>query len=277
MTLSIDTTLPLNNGIHIPIFGLGTFRSGRGRETQDAVRWALEAGYRHIDTAMIYGNEQDVGEGLRQSGVPREEVFITTKVWNGDQGFDSTLRAYDESLARLGVETIDLYLIHWPIRETRAETWRALLRLYEEKRVRAIGVSNYTVRHLEELQAASPIVPVVNQFELHVYFQRKELVDYCQAKGIAVESYSPLTRGRKLDDPALGQIARGYGKTPAQVMIRWTLQRGCVIIPKSVHRERILENANVFDFEISLHDMQSLAQMDEGFQTIRPGFMEGEW
>jgi methylglyoxal/glyoxal reductase len=277
MTLTINSTIRLNNGVEMPIFGLGTFRAERGRETQEAVRWALEAGYRHIDTAMIYGNEQDVGEGLRQSGVPREEVFITTKVWNGDQGYEATLRAYDESLKRLGVETVDLYLVHWPIKETRADTWRALLRIHEEKRVRAIGVSNYTIRHLEQVAKESAILPTVNQFEVHVYFQRRELVDYCQARGIAVESYSPLTRGRKLDDPALTGIARRYGKTPAQLMIRWTLQKGMVVIPKSVHRQRILENASVFDFAISDEDMQTLAGMDENFQTIRPGFMEGEW
>jgi len=277
MTLSFNSSIPLNNGVTMPIIGLGTFKSGRGKETQDAVRWALEAGYRQIDTAAIYGNEADVGAGIRQSCVPREEIFITTKVWNGDQGYDSTLRAYDESLEKLGVETVDLYLIHWPIRGTRSDTWRAFVKLYEEKRVRAIGVSNYTIRHLEEVMSETPVVPAVNQFEVHVFFQRQELVDFCQGKGIAVTSYSPLTRGRKLDDPGLVAIAEKYAKTPAQLMIRWTLQKGMIVIPKSVRKERIIENADVFDFEISATDMAALAGMDEDFQTIRPSFMDGEW
>jgi len=277
MQLTLNTCVTLNNGVMMPAMGLGTFRSSPGEETRNAVLWALEAGYRHIDTATIYQNEEDVGMAVRESGIPREQIFITTKVWNGDQGYESTLRAYERSLQVMGLDWVDLYLIHWPIPETRAETWRALVRLFEMGQVRAVGVSNFTVRHLQELEAASSLVPAVNQFELHTYFQRKELVAACQQAGIQVESYSPLARGRKMDDPALLALAAHYGKTPAQVMIRWGLQKGMVMIPKSVHRERIVENANVFDFEISEADMQLLDTFDVNLQIIRPGFMEGEW
>jgi diketogulonate reductase-like aldo/keto reductase len=277
MNLTLQSTVKLNNGIEMPRLGLGTFQSERGSETRSAVRWALEAGYRHIDTAAIYGNEADVGAAIRESGIPREEIFITTKLWNGSQRYDAALRAYDESVRLLGVEQVDLYLVHWPIRETRKEAWRALLRLYEEGRVRAIGVSNYTVRHLNELLADSPLVPAVNQFEVHAFNTRLELVGFCQQAGIVAESYSPLSRGAKLNDPRLAAVARRYEKTPAQVLIRWVLQHGMVVIPKSVRRERILENADVFDFEISAQDLRELDGLDEGLHTIRPGFMAGEW
>jgi diketogulonate reductase-like aldo/keto reductase len=277
MQLTLTTTVKLNNGVMMPLMGLGTFKSSPGKETRDSVLWALEAGYRHIDTATIYQNEEDVGAALRESGIPREQIFVTTKVWNGDQGYESTLRAYERSLQVMGLERVDLYLIHWPIPGTRADTWRALTRLYETGMVRAVGVSNYTVRHLKELEATSELVPAVNQFELHTYFQRKELVSACHKAGIQVESYSPLARGRKMDDPALISLADRYGKTPAQVMIRWGLQKGFVMIPKSVRRERIVENADVYDFELSDEDMSLLESFDVNMQIIRPGFMEGEW
>ncbi len=277
MQLSLNTCVRLNNGVMMPVMGLGTFKSTPGEETRNAVLWALEAGYRHIDTATIYQNEEDVGKAIHESGIPREQIFVTTKVWNGDQGYDSTLRAYERSLQVMGLDWVDLYLVHWPIPETRAETWRALVRLYESDRLRAVGISNYTVRHLQELEAVSGLVPAVNQFELHTYFQRKELVAACQQAGIQVESYSPLARGRKMDDPALLGLAAHYGKTPAQLMIRWGLQKGFVMIPKSVRRERILENVDIYDFEISAEDMQLLEHFDVNLQIIRPGFMEGEW
>jgi diketogulonate reductase-like aldo/keto reductase len=277
MQLTLATTVKLNNGVMMPLMGLGTFKSSPGKETRDSVLWALEAGYRHIDTATIYQNEEDVGAALRESGIPREQIFVTTKVWNGDQGYESTLRAYERSLQVMGLERVDLYLIHWPIPGTRADAWRALTRLYETGMVRAVGVSNYTVRHLHELEAISDLVPAVNQFELHTYFQRKELVAACHKAGIQVESYSPLARGRKMDDPALITLADRYGKTPAQVMIRWGLQKGFVMIPKSVRRERIVENADVYDFELSDEDMSLLESFDVNLQIIRPGFMEGEW
>ncbi len=275
--LTVSSTVKLNNGVEMPILGLGTFQSEHGKTTQNAVRWALEAGYRHVDTAAVYGNEQDVGAAVRDSGLPRQQVFIATKVWNSDQGYDATLRAYDQSLKRLKVDFIDLYLIHWPIHGTRSEAWRAMVRIYEEGRCRAIGVSNYMVRHLKEILAESPIIPAVNQFELSPYNTRPALVDFCCQRGIVVESYSPLARGRKLGDPALEVLSNHYGKTPAQILIRWAIEKGYVVIPKSVHRERIIENVGVFDFSITPEDMRLLDGLNEDLQTIRPSFMEGEW
>jgi diketogulonate reductase-like aldo/keto reductase len=277
MTLTITSTRKLNNGLEMPLFGLGTFLSERGDTTRKAVLHALEAGYRHIDTAAVYGNEADVGAGVRESGIPRSEIFITTKVWNDDQGYDSTLRAIEASLKRLKMDYIDLYLIHWPVTGKRADTWRALTHLYEQKRCRAIGVSNYTIRHLNELLADSPIVPMVNQFELHPFNTRKDLVAYCQEAGIAVTSYSPLSRGRKLASPQLAAIADHYHKTPAQTAIRWVLQQNIIVIPKSVHRERIIENAQVFDFEISPEDMKSLNGLDENFSVVSPNWAPEKW
>ncbi len=275
--LNQTSTVMLNNGIAMPVFGLGTFQSERGEVTRNAVQWALEAGYRHVDTAAAYGNEVDVGWAIRESGVPREQIFITTKLWNSDQGFDSTLRAYDESLERLGMDYVDLYLIHWPIKGTRLDAWRALARLSEEKRVRAVGVSNYTIRHLQELLDGSYVVPAVNQFEISPFLTRQVLVDFCREKHIQVESYSPLARGKKWDDPVVKALANRYGKTPAQIMIHWALEKGYVVIPKSVHRERIVENASVFDFALNTEDMQRLDGLNENLRTINPPWMKGEW
>ena len=200
-----------------------------------------------------------------------------TKVWNEDQGYDTTLRAFDASLSRLKMDYVDLYLVHWPVTGKRLDTWRALIRLYEQKRCRAIGVSNYTIRHLNELLPDSPLVPMVNQFELHPFNSRKELVTYCKEKGIAVTSYSPLARGRKLADPALAAIANRYHKTPAQVAIRWVLQQDMIVIPKSVHRERILENAQVFDFEITPADMAALDGLNENFSVVSLDWAPEKW
>lgn len=277
MTLSLRSTVTLNNGVQMPVLGLGTFQSKSGGETRQAVLWALEAGYRHIDTAAAYGNEQDVGTAIGESGIPRQEIFITTKIWNADQGYESTLRAYDASCRRLGVEMVDLLLIHWPIRDRRADTWRALVHLYQQGRVRAVGVSNYTITHLRELLMDSPVVPAVNQYETSPFNTRQALADFCREHGIQVESYSPLVRGRKLDDPALAEIAGRYGKTPAQVLIRWALEKGMVVIPKSVRRERIIENSAVFDFALTPADMQRLDGLNENLHTIRPPWMTGEW
>ena len=283
MKLTITTTLTLNNGVEMPVFGLGTFLSERGDTARKAVEYALEIGYRHIDTAAVYGNETDVGAGVSESGIPRADIFVTTKVWNDYQGYDSTLRAFDTSLDRLKMDYVDLYLIHWPVTGKRLDTWRALIHLYEQKRCRAIGVSNYTIRHLKELtvqntvQAGSALVPMVNQFELHPFNARKELVAYCQEMGIAVTSYSPLARGRKLADPTLAAIAAHYHKTPAQLAIRWVLQQGWIVIPKSVHRERILENTQVFDFEITPSDMAALDKLDEGYSVTSPDWAPEKW
>jgi len=270
MTLSIRSTLRLNNGVEMPRLGLGTFKAKEGSEVYQSVQWALEAGYRHIDTAAFYANEESIGKAVKESGVPQAEVFLVTKLWNDDQGYDSTLRAFDASLKKLGRDYIDLYLIHWPLKDLRGPSWKALLRLYEEKRCRAIGVSNYTIKHLEELLATSPLVPAVNQIEFNPFLFRRPLLDYCQSRGIAVAAYSPLARARKLEDPRLQAIAARLGKSPAQVAIRWGLQHGLIEIPKSVHRERIVENASVFDFELSDAEMGEVDSLHEDYWVIHP-------
>lgn len=259
-------TFTLNNGVTIPRIGLGVFRAGAGAATRDAVREALAAGYRHIDTAAIYRNEREVGEGIAASGVPREAVFVTTKLWNEDQGYDSTLRAFDRSLATLGLEVIDLYLQHWPVPGKRLESWRAMEAILASGRARAIGVSNFTARHLDELLDHARVVPAVNQVELHPFLQQPALRARCAALGIVVEAYSPLTKGRRLDDPRLLAVARDLGRSPAQVLIRWALEQGLVVLPKSSNAGRIRENFDVLDFELGPH-AATLATFEEGLRT----------
>jgi methylglyoxal/glyoxal reductase len=261
--LNIESTLKLNNNVRIPILGLGVYQTPPGRVTQNAVKFALSIGYRHVDTARIYGNEADVGEAVRKSGVPREQLFVTTKLWNGDQGYDSTLRACEASLKRLGFDYLDLYLIHFPVPETRKESWKAMKTLLEKGKCRAIGVSNFTIPHLEDLLEEHELVPAVNQVEFHPFLYQKELLEYCQRKGIQVEAYSPLARGEKLKHPRLTAVAAKYSKSPAELMIRWGLQHGLVVIPKSTREDRIRENSQVFDFEISAEDMRSLDSLNE--------------
>lgn len=263
MTYSITSAKELNNQTSMPRFGLGTFLSEAGKATQDAVRWALEAGYRHIDTAKIYANERDVGQAIRDSGVPRSEIFVTTKVWNDDQGHDSTLLACDKSLHRLQMDYVDLYMIHWPVTGLRLETWQALIQLQKAGKARSIGVSNFMIRHLDELLASTDVIPAVNQIEISPFIQRKPLVEYCHQHGIAVESYSTLSRGQRMNDERIAAIGKKYGKTAAQVTLRWALESDIIIIPKSVHKERILENANIFDFELSEADRAAISDMDE--------------
>jgi diketogulonate reductase-like aldo/keto reductase len=260
-------TIKLRNGVEIPRLGLGVFQAKAGGETRAAVRAALAAGYRHIDTARIYGNESDVGEAIAESGIPREEIFITTKLWNSDHGYEPALRACRESLGRLGLSYVDLYLIHWPVPELRKESWRALLKLQEEGLCRAVGVSNYMIRHLEELRSISPVLPAANQVEISPFGARSELVAYCRGLGIAVEAYSPLTKGKRIGHPALVAMADKYGRTPAQILIRWALQHDLVVLPKSSRPERIRENAMVFDFAITLEDMRALDGLEEGLVT----------
>jgi methylglyoxal/glyoxal reductase len=269
--MDITSTLTLNNGAQIPRLGLGVYLAGAGRATEDAVRWALEAGYRHIDTASVYRNEPEVGVALRdaiQAGqIEREEVFVCTKLWNDNHGSEAALRAFDVSLRRLGLEYVDLYLIHWPVERLRRESWRALEHILAEGRARAIGVSNYTVRHLTELLDHANIIPAVNQVELHPFLQQRELVEFCEKAGIVVEAYSPLTKGQKLGDPQLAAIAAETGRTPAQVLIRWSLQKGCVVIPKSSNERRLVENATVFDFELSEAQMAGLDALEANLHT----------
>ncbi|MCL6521904.1 MAG: aldo/keto reductase [Firmicutes bacterium] len=248
----------------MPWLGLGVYRAEEGPEVEEAVRVALELGYRAVDTASMYRNESGVGRALHASGLPREEVFLTTKVWNSEQGYDSTLRAFEASLKRLGVDYVDLYLIHWPVPGRYKETWRALERLYREGRARAIGVSNFQIHHLEDLLAGAEVAPMVNQVECHPRLQQRELLDFCRAHAIQLEAWAPLMRGRLSDEPTLRRIAAARGKTPAQVMLRWNLQRGVVVIPKSVRRERIEENAGIFDFELSEQEMEALASLERG-------------
>ncbi len=267
MTLTIDSTVTLNNGVEMPMFGLGVYQIPDGKPVRQAVQWALEAGYRLIDTAKLYGNERGVGAGIRESGVPREEVFVTTKLWNSDHGCDKTMRAFDESLRKLDVGYIDLYLIHWPVEGLRNETWKAMETILEGDHCRAIGVSNYTIDHLESLLDTAKVVPAVNQVEFSPYLYQRGLLDYCNERRIQLEAYSPLTKGNQLDDPKLVEIAETYGKSPAQILIRWVLQHDVVVIPKSSSRQHIRENAEVFDFEISEEDMARLDSFDEKLHT----------
>lgn len=262
--MNLQSRVKLNNGVEIPWVGLGVFQSEPGKTTQQAVEWALELGYRHIDTAALYGNEESVGLGLKASGIPRDEVFVTTKVWNTDQGYDKALAAFDASMKKLQLDIVDLYLIHWPMNGTRVETWKALEKLYQDGRVRAIGVSNFLVHHLEELAENSGIVPAVNQVEFHPFLLQKELLDYDHEHGIRHEAWSPLTRAKLWDDPVIDEIASKHGRSRAQVLLRWDLQHGVVTIPKSVHRERIEENAKLFDFELDDGDMEKLDGLDRG-------------
>ena len=256
--LSIESKVTLNNGIEMPVFGLGTYRSGSRKKTMDIVAHALEIGYRHIDTARFYGNESDIGEAIEKSGIPREDIFVTTKLWNSDHGFNRALEAFEESLEDLGLDYVDLYLIHWPVQNLRNESWRALEKLQVEGKCRAIGVSNYTIGHLKELFDISSVMPAVNQVEFSPFLYQKDLLEFCRSHSIQFESYSPLTKGHMLDDPQLFEIGKKYSKSPAQVLIRWTLQKEVIVIPKSSRKDRIRENADVFDFKISPEDMDRL-------------------
>jgi len=260
-------TLKLNSGMAIPQVGLGVWQIPKGAAAKGAVLAALRHGYRHVDTARIYGNEGDVGEAVRASGVPREEIFITTKLWNDDQGYDSALRAFDASLVRLGLDYIDLYLIHWPVPGKRKDSWRALEKVFREKRARSIGVSNFLVPHLTELLDDAEVVPAADQIELSPFLQHSETLKFCKDKGIVVEAYSPLTRGKRLGDPRLVKLAGRIGKSPAQVLLRWGVQHGFVVLPKSATEARIIENASLFDFELDPAAMKELDAMEEGLAT----------
>jgi diketogulonate reductase-like aldo/keto reductase len=263
----IGTAVALSTGARLPHLGLGVFQAAAGGSARQAVVDALEIGYRHVDTAAAYRNEQDVGEAIRASGVPRSEIFVTTKLWNDDHGFDAALRAFDLSLARLGLTYVDLYLIHWPVPKLRRDSWRALERLYEERRARAIGVSNYMVNHLDELLGEARVRPAVNQIEVSPFLQQREVRAACKAHGIVVEAYSPLTKGVRLGHPVVGEIAGRSGRTPAQVLLRWGLQHGMVVLAKSVRRERIGENAGIFDFALDDDAMSKLDGLEEGLVT----------
>jgi 2,5-diketo-D-gluconate reductase A len=262
--------IPLNDGRAIPQIGLGVYKIGDA-EAARAVGTALEAGYRHIDTATLYANERGVGEGIRASGIPREQVFVTTKVWNDDHGYDETLEAFDRSLELLGTDYIDLYLVHWPIpsRDRYVDTYRALERLQQEGRARSIGVSNFAIEHLERLGAETGVVPAVNQVELHPRLPQEELRAFDSARGIVTEAWSPLARGRLLEEPLLARLAARHGVSPAQIVLRWHVQNGIVVIPKSVTPERIRANIDVFGFELDAEDLAGIASLATGERTGR--------
>lgn len=252
----------LSNGVKMPWLGLGVFRVADGPEVEQVVQWALDAGYRSIDTAAVYGNEAGLGRAIRTSDVPREEIFVTTKVWNTDQGYERTLRAFNSSLKHLGMDYLDLYLIHWPVKETTRDTWRALEKLYRDGRVRAIGVSNFQAHHLRALMEDTEIVPMVNQVEFHPYLCQLSLREFCARHAIQVQGWGTLLQGRIFDVPEVITLAGKYGRTPAQVVLRWTVQHGVLAIAKSSHRDRIQANANIFDFVLACADMAQLDALD---------------
>ncbi len=264
MGSAIDTTVTLNNGVKMPLFGLGVFQSSDGNEVINAVQWALEAGYRLIDTAAIYGNEVGVGEAIRQSHVPREEIFVTTKVWNGAQREGRVLEAFDESMEKLGLDYVDLYLVHWPVAGKYKDTWLKLESLVKKDRVRAIGVSNFMPNHLEDLMQSATITPAVNQVEYQPRLQQPELIAACRNYGIVPQAWSPIMKGRVLDIPELVEIGNKYGKTAVHVTLKWMLQQHISTIPKSAKQARIQSNGDLFDFVLTDEEMAQISQLDKG-------------
>lgn len=272
---SLKDSYKLRNGVEIPCVGFGTYLTPNGDTAVRAVKEAIEAGYRHIDTASVYKNEKSVGKGIRESGINREEIFVTSKVWNNDQGYDKTLKAFNKSLNELEMEYLDLYLIHWPVakghdndwQDMNRETWRAMEQLHEEGKIRSIGVSNFTPKYLEPLMESVSILPMVNQIELHPGLNQEETVDYCNDHDIIVEAWGPFSQGRLFKSSELNELAEKYNKTVAQVCLRWHLQRGILPLPKSVTPSRIVENTKIFDFELSNEDMDYISKV----KPIRTG------
>ncbi|GAB6521140.1 aldo/keto reductase [Bacillus cereus] len=268
---NLQSKAVLNNGVEMPWFGLGVFKVEEGPELVEAIKSAIKAGYRSIDTAAIYGNEKAVGEGIRAgieaTGIAREELFITSKVWNADQGYETTIAAYEESLKKLGLDYLDLYLVHWPSEGKYKDTWRALETLYKEKRVRAIGVSNFQIHHLQDVMKDAEIKPMINQVEYHPRLTQKELQVFCKEQGIQMEAWSPLMQGQLLDNETLQEIAEKHGKTTAQVILRWDLQNGVITIPKSTKEHRIIANADVFNFELTKEDMEKIDALNQNHRV----------
>jgi diketogulonate reductase-like aldo/keto reductase len=261
---SLADTVEIAPGVAINRLGLGTYRADEGPDVENEIRYGLSIGYRTLDTAALYGNEDSVGSIVRESGVPRGDVFVTTKLWNTEQGYDSTLRAFDLSLQRLGFDYVDLYLVHWPVQGKMRDTWSAMEEILASGRAKAIGVCNFLEHHLKILATFARVMPALNQFEHHPRLQQPDLVAYCFEHGIAVQAWAPIMRGRVLLIPELVQIAQAHSKTPAQVSIRWILQRGLTTIPKSIHEHRIAENADVYDFELSDAEMAIIESLDRG-------------
>ncbi|WLR51664.1 aldo/keto reductase [Bacillus tianshenii] len=260
---ALQDTTTLHNGVTMPWLGLGVFKVEDGQEVVNNVKWAIEAGYRSIDTAAVYGNEEGVGVGIKQSGVNRSELFVTSKVWNDDQGYEATIQAFHESLKLMNLDYLDLYLIHWPVEKKYKETWKALEKLYNDGYVRAIGVSNFHVHHLEDLMQTAVIKPMVNQVEFHPKLSQPELRTFTKEHNIQLEAWSPLMQGELLTHPVIEEVAQKHEKSPAQVLIRWDLEHGVVTIPKSSKKERIYSNANIFDFQLDEEDMEKINQLNE--------------
>lgn len=263
----ISGTAKLHNGIEMPYLGLGVYKTKDGAEVKAAVNSAFDAGYRHIDTASFYKNEEGVGEAVKTSAIPREEIFVTTKVWNDDQGYEETLKAFEVSLQKLKMDYVDLYLIHWPVPKKYLETWKALEKIYEEGRAKAIGVCNCLPHHIESIIENGQIKPMLLQNEFHPRLVQQPVIDFCKNNGIQYQAWSPLMRGRILDNEKLKDLASKYEKSPAQIIIRWDLQKGVLTIPKSVHKERIEENASVFDFELSSEEIALVDSLDREERT----------
>ncbi len=266
MNLNLNSRVKLNNETEIPVFGFGTYQLRDEKTVIESVLAALEAGYRLIDTAQMYDNEDYVGEAIKKSGIPRKEIFITTKLDNNQHGFDKSKRSFDESLDRLKSGYIDLFLIHWPIEGLRLESWRALVDIYNQGGAKAIGVSNYTRRHLKELFENSETKPVVNQVEFNPFNYHKELLSFCKEERIKLEGYTPLSRADKFKNKTLQEVSKKYSKSPAQIMLRWAVQHNTIPIPKSSHKERIKENADIFDFNIEEEDMNKLNSLNENYR-----------
>ncbi len=264
----MSTSITLNNGVEIPQLGFGTFQIAP-EDAAAATTFALESGYRHIDTAAAYRNESGVGEAIRHSGIPREQIFVTTKLRNGDQGYDAALRAFDRSMDQLGLDYLDLYLIHWPYPKhgLYVESWKALERIYEEGRARAIGISNFLPEHISDVVSQGSVIPAINQFELHPTLQQQDIQAMCRKHGIAVEAYSPLGRGQDLESAVVTEIAAAHGVNVAQVVLRWHIQQGTVVIPKSANQDRIRQNAEIFAFNLSEEEMAKISGLEAGNRT----------